>query len=256
MGNEHVLEAIDKMMHAEEERRTRIGPAQHSKDHDSTSRMIYQLMQNALGRGFGEKLTKRFAQYWFAQDIDLRVNKLREEGPPSRQSAAQKSQRLSEESGQALNRALNDYLDVVRPHLTKAEKDKERDHLRQWRIEGRIYVQLVNTFDNSSILLLLPLKNSSLFGGNGNSRRSVYRSDTLHTIVSNNRSRVQNIRDFEREPFLHALCILRPDIKSQLFPRVEQARLLIEKRIAFEVGLQSTSHSFHRGASPAEESRD
>jgi hypothetical protein len=163
VGNEEVLGTSEKMVLAEEERKALRGPVQPPMDHDTASRNIYQLMQLTIGRGFGEKSIKRFAQYWFSRDIDLRAEKLKRESPPSRQSVAQRRQRTSEESGASVARALNEDLDVVKPQLTKAEKDKERKHLRYWRIEGRIYVQLVQSFGSTSILLLLPYKSSPLF---------------------------------------------------------------------------------------------
>jgi hypothetical protein len=165
IGSEGILKALDEMVRKEEHRKV----AERAVHLKSPDHIVYQLLEDIEIRGIRNKAIKRFAQYCFTRLINQRVEELQEQGPPSKRSGPRKPSGSGQ--GHAIPRALNDFLDTVRPDLPAHEKEQRRKRLRDWRNEGQIFVQLVEEFQNVTVLLLLPYGSPPGQEGTWSSRR-------------------------------------------------------------------------------------
>ena len=123
---------------------------------DSTAKAICRLVERAQVRSFKDKVLLRIGKWIFSMKILQDVGKFRMEGAPSKQSGFKAG---ATDKGNAVTRALTNFIDEAHPELQDPNLAKERDlkyrTYREWWWDGQIWIPLYNAF-GAAILLLIP----------------------------------------------------------------------------------------------------
>ncbi|KAL8638235.1 MAG: hypothetical protein Q9228_004595 [Teloschistes exilis] len=113
---------------------------------------IYNLLSRGQDRSYKDHIILRLGKYLFASRIANEVETLRSQGAPSKQRVATAG---STGSGNAVSRALGNFLEEVYPGTGHRPKDIAVRKCRQWWNEGKLWRVLAGAVD-PVILLLMP----------------------------------------------------------------------------------------------------
>ncbi|KAL8641703.1 MAG: hypothetical protein Q9228_001519 [Teloschistes exilis] len=113
---------------------------------------IYNLLSRGQDRSHRDHIILRLGKYLFASRIADRVRFLRSQGAPSKQKVAIAG---STGTGNAVTRALWDFLDDVYAGTRRTAGDPELRKCKQWWTEGKVWRLLAGAVD-PVILLLIP----------------------------------------------------------------------------------------------------
>ena len=123
---------------------------------DSTVKAICRLVERAQVRSFKDKVLLRIGKRIFSMKILQDVVKFRRESAPSKQSDFKAR---ATDKGNAVTRALTNFIDEAHPELQDPNLAKERDlkyrTYREWWWDSQIWILLYNGF-GAAILLLIP----------------------------------------------------------------------------------------------------
>lgn len=123
----------------------------------STAITIYTMVSRGQSRNFYDNILLRIGKYLMAWRISNRVEELRRERAPSKQPVARAG---STGEGNAVTRALNEFIYESKRETTPGLKEREFYKCKQWWTEGKVWMLLANAID-PAVLLFIPSGHTS-----------------------------------------------------------------------------------------------
>lgn len=231
VGCEEVKKAWDDTMAREKDSPSIM--ASLTKVDSITSIRLHQLLIRATDRCFKTQVILRIGKWMFAMKIFRDVERLREKGPPSKQSIPILT---AEGEGNAVTRALTAFVKEVHPSMEpcNVQDSSEYRKYRLWRKEGQIWVLLSRVF-GAGILLLIP--NGHCIRAGHRVCQTEYDFPRFFYECFTDLSSFITIKATERDCFIKALQNLRPDLRqiaSQLSKQLSTIQGDITDLLRFE----------------------
>lgn len=127
-------------------------PSRSRERNHKLANTIYNLVNRGQSRSFRNNAILRIGKYLFASRISNRVRELREMRPPSKGHVATAG---STGEGNAVTRALNDFVQEVHHGATTETIKEEICKCKQWWNDEKIWNFLADAI-GPAILLLIP----------------------------------------------------------------------------------------------------